>query len=288
MKTGPGQLSVVQVNYAWDKGLTDPEALLDRYFTLTGWSDALVRAGAGAVAVIQQFYRDAVVTRNGVEYIFRRTGIAAAAAARRPDLAHVNGLTFPLQTWRLRRALDPVCRHRRPEPCRRRRDRPRPGDAAPRSADRGEPSTRFLFAADEHADAWRRAGFIAADQPTYQVMPASATLHPLPRAAAREASGVGGSPAILWVGRLNANKDPLTVLDAFERALADLPGARLTMIYGTGELLEDGPRSGSNDRRCCATASVWPAPFRTIASRRSSAPPICSSSAAITRAVDTR
>ena len=46
-----------------------------------------------------------------------------------------------------------------------------------------------------------------------------------------------GSPAVLWVGRLNANKDPLTVLDGFERSLAWLPDAALTMIYSTDELL---------------------------------------------------
>jgi glycosyltransferase involved in cell wall biosynthesis len=107
------------------------------------------------------------------------------------------------------------------------------GRAARRAAD------AFLFAADEHAAAWRRAGFIAADQPTYCVMPASSTLQPIDRETARARSGVTGSPAILWVGRLNANKDPLTVLDAFERALADLPGATLTMIFGTGELFEE-------------------------------------------------
>src|SRR4029077_6264566 len=58
VKTRPGRLSVVQVNYAYDKALTDPDALLARYFTLTGWSDALVRAGAGPAAVVQQFHRD--------------------------------------------------------------------------------------------------------------------------------------------------------------------------------------------------------------------------------------
>jgi len=45
---------------------------------------------------------------------------------------------------------------------------------------------------------------------------------------------VHGRPALLWVGRLNANKDPLTVLDGFERALPDLDGAALTMVYGEG------------------------------------------------------
>jgi len=109
VKTGQTSLSVVQVNYACDKRLTEPDALLDRYFTLTGWSEALLRAGAGAVATVQRFSRDARVTRNGVDYIFCRAGIPAAVAARRPDVAHVNGLTFPVQTWRLRRALDPAC-----------------------------------------------------------------------------------------------------------------------------------------------------------------------------------
>ena len=70
-------------------------------------------------------------------------------------------------------------------------------------------------------------------------MEASTALRPLPRDAAREQTGMSGAPAILWVGRLNANKDPLTVLDAFERALPDLPDARLTMIFGTVELFEE-------------------------------------------------
>src|SRR5471030_2121121 len=108
--------------------------------------------------------------------------------------------------------------------------------AAKRNASTRGAVDAFLFAADSHAEAWRQAGFIAPDQPSYQVMPASSTLQPVAREQARRDSGVDGSPAILWVGRLNANKDPLTVLEGFERALRDLPGARLTMIFGTNEL----------------------------------------------------
>jgi len=92
----------------------------------------------------------------------------------------------------------------------------------------------FLFAAHEHADPWRRSGLIGIEQPTYEIMPASSTFAPseLPRdrhGAARL--------AVLWVGRLNANKDPLTVLDAFERAAHELSPTTLTMIYGDGDLL---------------------------------------------------
>jgi glycosyltransferase involved in cell wall biosynthesis len=238
VKTRHGGPSVVQVNYAYDKRLTDPEELLDRYFTLTGWSDALLRAGARATAVVQHFSRDARVTRRGVDYIFKRHDVAATAAAWQPDVAHVNGLVFPAHTWRLRRALDPasaivVQNHSDGGAIGRAPALRLLGGAARRAAD------AFLFAADEHAASWRQAGLIAPDQPTYRVMPASSTLQPIARAAARLESGVTGSPAILWVGHLNANKDPLTVLDGFQRALGQLPDATLTMIYATGELLEE-------------------------------------------------
>lgn len=228
----------MQVNYAFDNGLTDPDALLARYFTLTGWSDALVRAGAGPVAVVQRFHRDVQVTRNGVEYLFRRTGMAAAAAALQPDVAHVNGLHFPVRTWRLRRALSPssaivVQSHADGGAIGRAPLLRLLGRATRRAAD------AFLFAADEHAASWRAAGLLAPEQRTYRVMPASSTLHPIERAAAREASGVSGTPAVLWVGRLNANKDPLTALDGFERALSGLPGAMLTMIYSEDDLLAE-------------------------------------------------
>ncbi len=39
------------------------------------------------------------------------------------------------------------------------------------------------------------------------------------------------------MGRLNANKDPLTVLAGFERIVAPHPDASLTMVFGSDELL---------------------------------------------------
>jgi glycosyltransferase involved in cell wall biosynthesis len=232
-------VSVVQVNYVFDKGLPDPDALLARYETLTGWGEAVAAAGAGRVAAVQQFHHDARLTRNGVEYVFTAGGaraVAEAVARLQPDVAHINGLIFPARTWLLRRALPAhaaivVQNHS-------------DGGAigrAPWLRAAGRVTRRvidaFLMAAPEHATAWRAAGIIAPDQPVHYVMPAGTTLRAVDRAAARAATGVHGSPAVLWVGRLNANKDPLTVLDAFERCLATFPAAALTMIYGTDEWL---------------------------------------------------
>ena len=238
MKTGQTSPSVVQVNYAFDKELADPDALLDRYATLTGWSDAVAAAGARRSVVVQRFHRSARLIRNGVEYMFVDGGVSGAVAALQPDVAHVNGLSFPVQTWQLRRALAPataivVQNHSDTGPMGR-----APALRLLGRATRGAVDA-YLFAADAHAARWRRAGFIGPAHRVYQVMESSTRLEPVPRDQARARTRVDGAPAVLWVGRLNANKDPLTVLEAFERSVDALPDATLTMIYGADDLLRE-------------------------------------------------
>lgn len=44
--------------------------------------------------------------------------------------------------------------------------------------------------------------------------------------------------SFIWVGRLDTNKDPMTILNAFDLFLDDEPTAKLTMIFHEGALLE--------------------------------------------------
>jgi glycosyltransferase involved in cell wall biosynthesis len=238
VKTGLTSRSVVQVNYAFDETLDDPDALLSRYATLTGWSEALVDAGVRRSTVVQRFHRAARVARNGVEYVFVEDDVRPAVARADADVVHVNGLAFAARTWRLRRALPSstaivVQNHSDTGPMGRAPLQRIVGAIARGAVD------AFLFAADEHVDRWRRAGFVGSRQPTYQVMEASTRVAAVERDAARATTGVAGRPALLWVGRLNANKDPLTVLEAFERSVDALPDATLTMIYGADDLLRE-------------------------------------------------
>lgn len=50
----------------------------------------------------------------------------------------------------------------------------------------------------------------------------------------------------IWVGRLNANKDPLTVAKAFAEYVQKNNAARLWMIFQTGELLEPLQAASAN------------------------------------------
>ena len=250
-------MRIVQVNYAFDPSAGEPEALVERYRTLRGWSEALVAAGATGVTVAQRFSRDAELARAGVRYIFRTDGgsavagdatdpaaLHAAVAADQPDVVHVNGLMFPSQVRRLRAAVAHACAivvqdHAGLLAGRGQWWDPRARRLAASLRDGLQAADAFLFAAAEQADAWRAAGVIGDRQRVFAVPESSTDLRPLPRGPAREVSGVDGDPAVLWVGRLDENKDPLTILDGFERLLRAEPGARLTMCFGGGGRVAD-------------------------------------------------
>ena len=73
-----------------DADLEDEAALLDRYTTLTGWSEALLSAGAAQVTVVHRFGRNAIVGRNGVEdlpksWVVRETATFLLRDLRTPE-----------------------------------------------------------------------------------------------------------------------------------------------------------------------------------------------------------
>jgi glycosyltransferase involved in cell wall biosynthesis len=159
-----------------------------------------------------------------------------------PDIVHVNGLNFPIQTWRCRRLLAPtaglvVQDHKSQAPGGADGASRALRDAIRRRAMRDVDG--FFFTSGALADGWRSRGFIGDGQPVYEVLEASTRMRPLEWETARAQTGVAGDPAVLWVGRLNANKSPLIVLDAVERAAAALPGLSLTMVFAEGDLESD-------------------------------------------------
>lgn len=245
------QLHVIVVNYFYEADLRRPDDLLDRYSTIRPAASALHNEGV-EVTVLQRFHRDAIVDDDGVRFNFFADGfdpdlrkwqiptsfheavrgVCADGEASRIAL-HINGLFYPLQARALRRMIPPDCaivaQHHAERPWKTIR---RPLQKwGLRSAD------GFFFAARGLADCWIECGIVAGWQQIYEVMEGSTCFQRRDRAAARSRTGLRGTPTILWVGNLTANKDPLTVLAGFDRVLERVPEARLYMAYRRTDLL---------------------------------------------------
>lgn len=247
--TAGSGLRLVLLNAVYEAAFRNPEALLARYTTLTGWARAVRDAGAD-VTIVQRFSRDAHFVHDEVPYVFVRDegppfpgpmwtspALAARVTALEPQVTHVNGLMFP--------ALVTAVRSAWPQQVIVAQDHagcvpPRGGWLTGRWRRRiwqsgFDATDACSFTGATQATPWREAGLLAA-QPVLDIVESSTTLSRLPRDEARRATGVFGAPAILWLGRLDENKDPLTVLDGIERVAASHSGVRMWMIYQSGAL----------------------------------------------------
>ena len=97
----------------------------------------------------------------------------------------------------------------------------------------------YLFASYAMGMDWVNKGNLASPQKIHEVMEVSSLFFPVEKVLAKSKTGVSGYPAFLWVGRINANKDPLNVVRTFLEFNINNPAARLYMIYHTEELLNE-------------------------------------------------
>ncbi|HYD23613.1 MAG TPA: glycosyltransferase family 4 protein [Croceibacterium sp.] len=250
-------MRVVQINAAIDAHGRAPEELLQAWPTVPLVAEAVALAGA-EVTVLQASRQAAALERHGVRYRFvaeprLATGngpgllpwrLAAEARALRPDAIHFNGLDYPLHlAW--------ICRAGAPVLVQDHASKPGGKRAALR-----RPALRRVagvaFTAEAQAEPWRRSGELPADVPVFAIPESSTLFTPGDRDEARHEARIHGDPALLWVGRLDANKDPLTILRAVRAASARLPGLQLWMAYGESELLPEIERALRSDAELAA------------------------------------
>jgi glycosyltransferase involved in cell wall biosynthesis len=237
-------MHVLYLNYQLDRDLQSADMLLQRYSTMTEWCIALKREGVERVSIVQAFHNDQIHQRAGVEFHFVRAGIFPSVPAwmtpgrihakvcgLSPDVVHHSGHVYPLS--HLRSTIGPATallwQHRGGNPS------SFPGMLLKR---RGFLSVDgFLFSAKECASSWGDRGIIRNHQQIYEIMGGSSTCTPIETEQAKRELGLSGALVFLWVGRLNSNKDPLTVIRGFALAVKTLPDAHLFMIYQDSQLL---------------------------------------------------
>jgi glycosyltransferase involved in cell wall biosynthesis len=152
-----------------------------------------------------------------------------------PDVVIVQGLHHPLQLIQLHNVLNKntkiIAQHHAEKPFKGIKKQ------AQKIADRYVDA--YLFASYAMGMDWVNKGNLASSKKIHEVMEMSSPFYPIEKAQAKSKTNVSGHPAFLWVGRLNANKDPLNVVNAFLEFNNTCPTARLYMIYHTDELLDE-------------------------------------------------
>lgn len=233
-------MKIIFTSYAKSPEYDQPGAWLKRIDAYTGILEALNRHHE--VVGIERINYEGEFRQNGVMYYFvkqKRKIVYFPWRLHRlikklaPDVVFINGFIFPLQIMQLRLSLDSKVRivviHRS--------EKPFTGIKkylqylADRCVD------AYWFTSHEFGGYWIKKGNISGSNKIHEIMHASSVFFPAERTLARSGTGVDGSPVFLWVGRLNQNKDPLTVLRGFRDFLTRQPSATLYMIYQTEDLL---------------------------------------------------
>ncbi|MGN6481946.1 glycosyltransferase family 4 protein [Luteibacter sp.] len=203
-----------------------------------------VAAGGPRVSVVQAASSESRFQRHGIDYHFvdldgfatpraRGKRIADLLRGHPPDVLHIHSLACAEEAFAIAQALPslPIVLQ----------------DHADRVPSWWRRSTwrRWLrhvdavsFTAAALAHRFEVAGLFPPTMRVLSIPESSCRFTPGSRDAARAALGVAGAPMVLWVGHLNENKDPLSMLEGFARLAAVNPGARLYCVFGNAPLLD--------------------------------------------------
>ena len=230
-------LRVVHVSFHLDAERRGAELLLAAWPTLSAVAIAAAAAGCD-VTVVQSAHRTETVERGGVAFRFVgdagrvHSQVIRRVALLRPDVVHVQGFVAARWMQALARALPGVPLLVQDH-----------GSVPPTGWRRWAARLAYgclagvAFTARDQALPWKRAKILREDLPVFEVLEGSSAFTPGDRDTARRATGMFGDPCLFWTGRLDANKDPMTMLSAFEQAALRLPDARLWCCYGEAPLL---------------------------------------------------
>ncbi|GLQ47136.1 glycosyl transferase [Dyella lipolytica] len=235
-------LHVAQINFVpvpVGLGATD---IFRQWPSLVDVAEAVASSGT-RVSVIQATTRPVHVVRNGIGYHFSDIRDADTVAIRgrrfasliddiKADVLHVHGLDFAEDAFAISQCLPhlPIVfqdHANRPPHWWRRAQWRRWYKAA----------SGMVFTAPELAWPYTHAGLLDPSAQVFAIPESSCRFTRGSRARARAETGLYGDPCILWVGHLNAGKDPMTVLDGVAKAAAKLPGLKLWCVFGNAPLL---------------------------------------------------
>jgi glycosyltransferase involved in cell wall biosynthesis len=235
-------MNFVFVSYNYDPAYTSPESW---YARIKGYMGVLICLSKNnRVTRIKQINYEGDEVFNGVHFKFVNYGsrvirfpwkLHRLIKRMEPDIVVVHGLHNPLQTIQLRfqsakKTKIIVQNHA---------EKPSIGIKKWLQRIADQYIDAYLFASTAMGVDWVNRGNLSSPQKIHEVMEVSSVFYAIDKETARAKTGVSEQSVFLWVGRLDQNKDPLTVVRAFLKFSAINTGAHLYMIYQTNELLDD-------------------------------------------------
>ena len=231
-------MKVLHISLARVKEYTNPEQWLQHIDFFTGSLEEMASLGCRVDSIHLISYQG-TLTRNGVNYHFlplkHNSSPQLWQYAKRlaPDIVIMHGLIFPLQSLLLAsflpRSIKIVMQHHAERPLR------FPKSVLQKVLDRTKVSA-YLFSANDLAQPWIKAGQVARADKVYDVMEVSSRFTP---AVEPERNRHANSYTYLWVGRLDDNKDPLTLVKAFASFVKERRGHKLYIVFRGGKLLNE-------------------------------------------------
>jgi glycosyltransferase involved in cell wall biosynthesis len=233
-------MRIVSLTYINSSEFDQPMDWVQRLYAFTGVLEELGKQHT--VFSIEQINYTGEQEHNKVHYYFRSYGkgvnrfpfrLHRLVRELKPDIVLVRGLHFPLQVMQLRSKLGSevkiICEHHA--------DKPSGGIKRLLNRLAEKSITAYHFTSKGHAAEWLQSGNIKEKGKCREIPPGSTYFNGYDKAESRHKLGWEEDLHFIWAGRLDANKDPVTVLKAFARFLSTHPSARLHMIYQEDELL---------------------------------------------------
>jgi glycosyltransferase involved in cell wall biosynthesis len=233
-------IRLIDLNYHAHSNLSSAEEVLELQKASIGFVDFI--KGKLSIQLIKHCNYEGEKNVNGVKYIFFKNKnkflhvpfkTHRYIRKQNPDIILIQGLIFPLQLIALKILLPKktkiMVQHHGENPFLGIKK------VFQKIADRYV--SFYLFTSIGNAEEFVKNKIISDENKCVEILEASTYFKQTDKRQSRAELGLADGLIFLWVGRLNQNKDPLTVVNAFEKYLIYNPQSKLFMIYQTEELL---------------------------------------------------
>lgn len=236
-------MRIVNISHVSFPGEKDPMQWIKKSRFFKGIWEAV--AEREEVIFIDFINYDGRVNNNGINYWFQKKSqhalqfplrVHLSIAKTKPDVVIVHGIQFSLQLILLRIILNKKCKIVAQDHGGRIIQHPLK-KILQKLVDRCVDI--YFFTSQAQAKTWQNAGMINDISKVCEVIEISSVFQPEPREIALSITGIAKENTYIWVGHLNANKDPLLVVKAFTQFIESGTNAHLYMIFQSEELLPE-------------------------------------------------